>query len=194
MKNLLFIIFILISFSACKTNSDNESSQERNIQLLTDSTAYHNDLLSDTSTTVNSEKIEENVPGKAKSPTASSKQKNSVAPVTLPTTTVPDTKPAPAPVASSNDSALNNSGTANTGTIDKSDAPASTSVPKAEDKKGWNKATQGAVIGGAAGAVGGAIISKKKGVGAVVGGVVGAAGGYIIGNKKDKKDKQSEDK
>jgi hypothetical protein len=44
------------------------------------------------------------------------------------------------------------------------------------------------VIGGAAGAVGGAIISKKKGTGAAVGAVVGAAGGYIIGRQKDKKD------
>jgi len=44
------------------------------------------------------------------------------------------------------------------------------------------------VIGGVGGAIGGAIISKKKGTGAVVGGVIGAAGGYIIGRSKDKKD------
>ena len=43
------------------------------------------------------------------------------------------------------------------------------------------------MIGGAAGAVGGAIISKKKGTGAIIGGVIGAAGGYILGKKKDKK-------
>ncbi|MEO9004147.1 MAG: glycine zipper domain-containing protein [Ginsengibacter sp.] len=194
MKNLLFSLFILIGFSACNNNSDKLNSQERNIQLLTDSTVYHNDLLSDTSTSINSEKIEDKAAGKSKSAIVSSKQKNIVVPVTLPATTVPNTNPTPAPVATSKDSALNNSGTANTGTIDKSDSPASTSTPKTEEKKGWNKATQGAVIGGAAGAVGGAIISKKKGVGAVVGGIVGAAGGYIIGNKKDKKDKQSEDK
>jgi outer membrane lipoprotein SlyB len=48
----------------------------------------------------------------------------------------------------------------------------------------------GAAIGGVAGAVGGAIISKKKGLGAVVGGVVGAAGGYIIGKGMDKKGNQ----
>ncbi|MEO8961974.1 MAG: glycine zipper domain-containing protein [Ginsengibacter sp.] len=194
MKNLLFILFILIGFSACNNNSHKSNSEERNIQLLTDSTAYHNDLLSDTSITMNSEQIEEKYPGNAKIPTASSKQKNSAAPITLPNTAVRDTKPIPAPVATSHDSDLNNSGTANTGTVDKSDGPISTSTPQAEQKKGWNKATQGAVIGGAAGAVGGAIISKKKGVGAVVGGIVGAAGGYIIGNKKDKKEKQSEDK
>lgn len=54
-------------------------------------------------------------------------------------------------------------------------------------KKGWSNRAKGAVIGGTAGAVGGAIISKKKGKGAIIGGIVGAAGGYIIGNEKDKK-------
>lgn len=54
-------------------------------------------------------------------------------------------------------------------------------------KKGWSSRAKGAVIGGAAGAVGGAIISKHKGTGAVVGGVGGAAAGYIIGNEIDKK-------
>lgn len=54
-------------------------------------------------------------------------------------------------------------------------------------KKGWSNRAKDAVIGGAAGAVGGAIISKHKGTGAIVGGLAGAAGGYIIGNEKDKK-------
>lgn len=54
-------------------------------------------------------------------------------------------------------------------------------------KKGWSAKAKGAVIGGAAGAVGGALISKHKGTGALIGGVAGAAGGYIIGNEVDKK-------
>lgn len=54
-------------------------------------------------------------------------------------------------------------------------------------KKGWSSRAKGAVIGGAAGAIGGAVISKHKGTGAVVGGVGGAAAGYIIGNEIDKK-------
>ena len=33
-----------------------------------------------------------------------------------------------------------------------------------------------------------AIISKKKGKGAVIGAAAGAVGGYIIGREKDKKD------
>jgi hypothetical protein len=54
-------------------------------------------------------------------------------------------------------------------------------------KKGWSSAAKGAVIGGATGAVAGAIIDKKRGRGAVIGGLVGAGGGYIIGKSKDNK-------
>ena len=52
-----------------------------------------------------------------------------------------------------------------------------------------SNATKGAVIGGAGGAVIGAVLNKKnRGAGAVVGGVVGAGAGAIIGRQKDKKD------
>ena len=54
-------------------------------------------------------------------------------------------------------------------------------------KKGMSSAAKGAIIGGAAGAVGGAIIDKKSGRGAVIGGVAGAGAGYVIGRDKDKK-------
>ncbi|HZF65978.1 MAG TPA: glycine zipper domain-containing protein [Chitinophagaceae bacterium] len=60
---------------------------------------------------------------------------------------------------------------------------------KAPQKEGWSKAAKGAVIGGAAGAAGGAVLNKKnRVVGAVIGGVVGAGGGYVLGRKMDKKD------
>jgi hypothetical protein len=58
-----------------------------------------------------------------------------------------------------------------------------------EKKEGWSKAAKGAVIGGVAGAAGGAVLNKKNRVaGAVIGGVIGAAGGYGIGRTMDKKD------
>ena len=60
--------------------------------------------------------------------------------------------------------------------------------PAKVQKKGWSKAAKGAVIGGGAGAVAGAVISKKPVKGAVIGGVIGAGAGYIIGRSKDKKD------
>lgn len=65
----------------------------------------------------------------------------------------------------------------------------SSQTAQVEKKKGWSKAAKGAVIGGVAGAAGGAIINKKNPVvGAVIGGVIGAAGGYGIGHGMDKKD------
>ncbi|MGY3055576.1 hypothetical protein ACVWYG_003797 [Pedobacter sp. UYEF25] len=54
-------------------------------------------------------------------------------------------------------------------------------------KQGWSDAAKGTVIGGAAGAVGGALIDKKHGRGAIIGGVIGAGSGYLIGRGKDKK-------
>jgi len=55
-------------------------------------------------------------------------------------------------------------------------------------KKGWSSAAKGAVIGGVAGAAGGAVINKKnRAAGAVIGGVIGAAGGYGVGRTIAKK-------
>jgi hypothetical protein len=195
MKNLLLTVFIIVGLAACNNAPDNASNHERNIQLLTDSTAYHNDLLTDTSTTVTSEVVPERVAENPviKKKITSSKKTETIAPVASAPSNIPNTTTPPA-TETHQDSVINNTGTANTGTIDNSGTSTTSSEPEVQKKKGWNKATQGAVIGGAAGAVGGAIISKKKGVGAVIGGIVGAAGGYIIGNNKDKKDKQSEEK
>jgi hypothetical protein len=56
-------------------------------------------------------------------------------------------------------------------------------------KRGWSKAAKGAVIGGAGGAIAGAVINKKnRAVGAVVGGIIGGGGGYVIGRQMDKRD------
>lgn len=54
-------------------------------------------------------------------------------------------------------------------------------------KKGWSEAAKGTAIGAGAGALGGALIDKKKGRGAIIGGVVGAGAGYLIGRDKDRK-------
>lgn len=63
------------------------------------------------------------------------------------------------------------------------DSPTAT----APAKKGMSSAAKGAIIGGAAGAVGGAVISKDKTSGAIIGGAAGAGAGYLIGRDKDKK-------
>jgi hypothetical protein len=110
---------------------------------------------------------------------------------------VPVAKPAKAtPVTSSNTQTTSSSSTsteqssgnsAEAGTGAAGNGTAET--PTVEKKEGWSKAAKGAVIGGVAGAAGGAILNKKNRVaGAVIGGVVGAAGGYGIGRTMDKKD------
>lgn len=64
---------------------------------------------------------------------------------------------------------------------------ASTQTVTHETKTGWSKKKKGAVIGGAAGAATGAIVSKKRAKGAIIGGAVGAGTGYLYGRHKDKK-------
>ena len=65
-------------------------------------------------------------------------------------------------------------------------ASSSGSGTTASKKKGWSSAAKGAVIGGVAGAAGGAVINKRnRAAGAVVGGILGAGVGYGIGRNKD---------
>jgi hypothetical protein len=60
---------------------------------------------------------------------------------------------------------------------------------QAQEHKTVQKSKKGkyALIGAAAGAGTGAIVSKKKGKGALIGGAVGAGAGYLYGRHKDKK-------
>jgi hypothetical protein len=53
-------------------------------------------------------------------------------------------------------------------------------------KRHWSHRKKDAVIGGGAGAVTGALVSKHHAKGAVIGGAVGASAGYLVGKKKDK--------
>jgi hypothetical protein len=67
----------------------------------------------------------------------------------------------------------------------------SVAAPQPQKRKGWSSGAKGAVIGGAAGAVGGAVVDKRHRVqGAVIGTAVGAGAGYLIGHHKDKKRKR----
>ncbi len=59
---------------------------------------------------------------------------------------------------------------------------------KAAQKKGWSRKAKGSVIGGASGAILGAVINKNNRVkGGIVGGLLGAGLGYVIGNEMDRK-------
>ena len=58
-----------------------------------------------------------------------------------------------------------------------------------------DKETQGAVIGGVGGALGGALVGGEDNrlIGALIGGALGAGGGYLIGAQKDKLDREDRD-
>ncbi len=155
MKNIIIAIALVTGFAAC--NSKNQET--RDIQLMTDSSAYNNDMYSDTS--AGKEIVE--------TPALPASSAKSVAPR--------------AHTSSNGGSSTNSSGAASANS-----ANTQTTTQTTTKKKGWSSAAKGAVIGAGAGAIGGAVISKKKPVkGAVIGGVVGAAGGYIIGKDIDKK-------
>lgn len=61
-------------------------------------------------------------------------------------------------------------------------------APVQTRKKGWSAKAKGAVIGGAGGAIAGAVINKRnRPVGALIGGVLGAGAGTGIGAILDRK-------
>lgn len=176
-------LFTILAFAAC--NSSNNNDQGRDIQLMQDSASFQNNSVTDTAVHNHDAATE-----------PSDEQASASKPAAV-TTPAPAKKP-----SKSNQAVKNNSNkTENNNTPEKEQSAtvtpepatpstsATTEEPKVAEKKGISKTAQGAIIGGAAGAVGGAILSKKKGAGAAVGAVVGAAAGAIIGNKKDKKEK-----
>lgn len=69
-----------------------------------------------------------------------------------------------------------------------------TPAPAQQEKKGWSSTAKGALIGAGVGALGGALISDKKGKGALIGGAAGAAAGAgtgaIIDASKRKREQQ----
>ena len=190
MKNLLLSIFIISGLAACKSDPKLDSAN-RDIQLLTDSTVYNNNTFSDTAATAQIEKAPLKIAEPPHAVITTKKiipSKNTVVapvytqPAITPVVTPPPVESVPVPQTASVGTNTETGASSNSGTV--------ATTPQVEKKKGWSKAAQGAAIGGVSGAVGGAILSKKKGLGAVIGGVVGAAGGYIIGKGMDKKDNQ----
>ena len=187
MKNYLLSFIVLAGFAAC--NSTPKEDDSRNIQLLTDSTAYHNNIYSDTASISSIEPIHEAAP--IAQPRVVTRTKiiyvpaktTATAPVyEAPVYTPPVATPAPVSLPGTNTS---DNTVQNTGTTTDAQTGTATTIPA--KKKGWSSAAKGAAIGAGAGAIGGAVLAKKKGLGAIVGGVVGAAGGYIIGKDIDKR-------
>lgn len=163
MKKVLINLAISTMLAACGGNEAKDANTPPEIMADTTS-SYDNTLSTDTGAAV----ITEQAPVETKKSTTTTTHKSST-PVTKATS---HTKTEPV-----------SSTTTSTSTTT---APAT--VPVEEHKKGWSNAAKDAVIGGGAGAIGGAIIGKKKVKSAAIGAAVGAAGGYIIGRKKDKQD------
>lgn len=174
MKSSLIVVAAIVTFTACTSNPDTNSETKREIVADT-SAKYNSSTLTDTATAMPGVSTVPAMEEKTVQPKKAVVKSNAAAkpaPVTGTPTPV-TTEPAATPVPAVTDNA--------TTTTEPEVAPA-------EEKKGWSNSAKGAVIGAGAGAIGGAIISKKKAKGAIIGGVIGAAGGYIIGKNKDNKD------
>ena len=171
------IIALAAFLAACDSNSNLET--DKNVVTTDTSSMYNSNASSDTAVT--EPVVTEPAPA---APVKTITRTKTVYVDRTPKSTKPVTQP------SQNNTVNTTPSTSTTGTGSTTGTTGTTSpAPTANQKKeGMSSATKGAIIGGAAGAVGGAIISKKKGKGAIIGGVVGAAGGYILGRKKDKKD------
>lgn len=165
----LLALFSVIFFSACNSG---ETASERPIHLLQDSTSFSNNAQTDVADEM--QEIDEPTPD---APQQEASRKPAPA---------PKKAPAKSPVADQNVEVQQPA--ASTPEVESAPQEQSAAQPTVTEKKGMSKSAQGAIIGGAAGAVGGAIISKKKGVGAVVGAAAGAAAGAVIGKQKEKKE------
>ncbi len=180
MKNILLSLSVIFIIAACQHKADDSTGQSVLV-----SPVYNNSASSDTASSEafyqprkyvsrpKASSVQHNLPAaihRSMPSETTSLPPVETSPVMKVPVSIPDTVPSVSPVG-------NNAGTGTASTI-----------PQPEKKKGWSKAAKGAVIGAGAGAIGGAILSKKKGVGAIIGGVLGAAGGYAIGRGMDKKD------
>ncbi len=153
LKNILLAFATITAFAAC----NGKKSDTRDIQLMSDSSAYTNDMYSDTS---NMEV--------ATQPVTASPLPHSVAPVK--STSIGKT------TTSTNATPVNN-GTQTTTTTQ-------TTTKKKGWSSAAKGAVIGGGVGAIGGAI---ISEKKPVQGAIIGGVAGAAGGYIIGKDIDKK-------
>lgn len=175
------VFAVVIALAACNNNP--KTTEPNKDMGVSDSTLYKNNALADTA-----QYIAPVMPPPTKSKTTHTDVNKQSPNIEKHTKTTSGTVAAPAPVGKDTSTSANKTNAGNAGSGTESTTSAPTTVP---EKKGWSNAAKGATIGGVGGAIGGAIISKKKGKGAVIGGAIGAAGGYILGRKKDKANKDT---
>lgn len=192
MKKIFTFFAAATIFAACSSNTDLETKKD---VLLTDTSAMYKSNLNtdispeqaDEAASVAPEKVirETRIVYVDRTP-KSKKVIHEAIPAEPVITTVPSTQ-------TNTGTQTQGTGTSeNPGTVTtNSGTTTPTAEPVKKEKEGWSNAAKTATIGGAGGAVAGAILSKNKVKGAIIGGVIGAAGGYIIGRKKDKAEDNS---
>lgn len=171
MKKILSVIAIAASLVACNSSGNTETAAEKNAIL-----ARYRDSIKMAADTAGFAEFRN---WKAQSELGQTEQDQNLyaAPV------VQTRSYAPARSASRSTATRRASSSSNRGTVYNSTSG------QAAKKKGWSKTAKGAVIGGAGGAVIGAVVNKKnRAAGAVIGGVGGAVIGGVIGRSQDKKD------
>lgn len=192
MKKIFLVFATAAIFAACNNNP--KPGVETNKEIVTDTVVqYKNSVNTDTAKTA-PVPLAEPLPAKTEVRREVRKEKvtrtgttatvhTNPGPVTATHSPVGTTTSTNSTTTSNTGSGTTTSSTDNTKTTTSATTPAVT-----PEKKGMSNSTKGAIIGGGVGAIGGAIISKKKGKGAIIGGILGAGAGYIFGKKKDKKD------
>jgi hypothetical protein len=162
MKKILSIFTVVVIFTACKSKTNSQLSNSKNMVMVDTTGLSKSNVLTD----VGNNKYVIN--DKAVTKPAASK-----------------------PVASSpkqtSNTTVNNSGSGSGGGSGSNTSTANAPAPVKRDK-GWSDAAKGTAIGAGSGAVIGAVVAKNdRGKGAVIGSVIGAGAGYIIGRHRDKK-------
>ena len=199
MKKIIYLFFAGAIMASCNNNAKQGTDTKK--QMMTDTSAlYNNNVNTDTTRAVTTEPVEPSLSTAVKEstmPKETSKPKE--AKKSKITTVQPKQQQqantsepvATAPVSNDADQTTtdaSNGNDASPGATDSKTTTSTTETAVKPQKKGMSNSAKDAIIGGGAGAVGGAIISKKKGKGAIIGGLLGAGAGYILGKNKDKKD------
>jgi len=179
MKNFLLLFATVVSFVAC--NNDSKTGIETSKEIVADTTTqYTNSVNTDTAKTRQLILAE---PSHTEINKQKGKKSGGENKIVSTEATVTNNKP-----GATNKDNTTVTPQVTTGTTDTKTNTSTAETKVTPEKKGMSNSAKDAIIGGGVGAVGGAIISKKKGKGAVIGGLLGAGAGYLLGKNKDKKD------
>lgn len=191
MKKIILICAAASFFAACNGKSDTDLETKKDVVVTDTSSMYRSNGSTDTGratvvSPVPPPVVETKIITQTRTVYVDRKPKSAPR-VNAPNAVAKSNTVTPLPQSSTNSTTTTKSNSSGTGASNTTGTTATPAAPVAKER-GWSNAAKDAVIGGGVGAVGGAIISKKKGKGALIGGVIGAAGGYILGRKKDKAD------